>query len=80
MWNFFESNHIPYNLGRGDLLLLPPGKSTRYGVNSLAFRGGRGGLLWNNSPPQIKESQTLVEFKNRINNIRSIHFTYSVCR
>ena len=28
MWNFFDRNHIPYNLRRGDLLLLPPAKST----------------------------------------------------
>ena len=56
MWNLFERNHIPYNLRRGDLLLLPPAKSTRYGVNSLAFRGS---LLWNNRPPQVKKSQTL---------------------
>ena len=37
--NFFETNHTPYNLRRGDLFLLPPAKSIRYGVNSLAFRG-----------------------------------------
>ena len=66
MWNFFERNHIPYNLRRGDLLLLPPAKSTRYGVNSLNFRGS---LLWNNLPPHVKESQTLEEFKNRIKNL-----------
>ena len=77
MWNFFERNHIPYNLRRGDLLLLPPAKSIRYGVNSLAFRGS---LLWNNLPPQVKESQTLEEFKNRIKNLRSIHCTCTVCR
>ena len=77
MWNFFERNHTPYNLRRGDLLLLPPAKSIRYGVNSLAFRGS---LLWNNLPPQVKESQTLEEFKNRIKNLRSIHCTCTVCR
>ena len=49
-WNLFERNHIPYNLRRGGLLLLPPAKSARYGVNSLAFRGS---LLWNNLPPPI---------------------------
>ena len=38
MWNFFERNHIPYNLRRGDLLLLPPDKPSRYSVNSLALR------------------------------------------
>ena len=77
MWNFFERNHTPYNLRRGDLLLLPPAKSIRYGVNSLAFRGS---LLWNNLPPQVKESQTLEEFKNRIKNLRSIRCTCTVCR
>ena len=77
MWNFFEKNHIPYNLQRGDLLLLPPAKYTRYGVNSLAFRGS---LLWNNLPPHVKENQTLEEFKNRIKKLRSIHCTCPFCR
>ena len=56
MWNFFERNHTPYNLRRGDLLLLSPAKSIRYGVNSLAVQRS---LLWNNLPIQGKESQTL---------------------
>ena len=77
MRNFFDRNHAPYNLRRDDLLLLPPAKSIRYGVNSLAFRGS---LLWNNLPPQVKESQTLEEFKNRIKNLRSIRCTCTVCR
>ena len=63
MWNLFERNHTPYNTRRGDLLLLPPARSIRYGVNSLAFWGN---LLWNNLPPRVKESQTLEEYKNRI--------------
>ena len=29
MWNFFKRNYVSYNLRRGDLLLLPPVKSTR---------------------------------------------------
>ena len=76
MWSFFGRNHIPYNLRRGELLL-PPATSTHYGVNSLAFRRS---LLWNNPPPEVKESQTLEEFKNRIKNLRSIHCTCTVCR
>ena len=76
MGNFSERNHIPHNLRRGDLLLLPPAKSSRYGVNSLAFRGS---LLRNNPPSQVNESQTL-KFKNRNKNLRSIHCTYIVCR
>ena len=63
MWSFFERNHTPYNLRRGDLLFLSPAKSTRYGVNSLAFWES---MLWNNLPPLVKESQTLEEFKIEI--------------
>ena len=58
--NLFEKNDTPYNLGPGDISLLPPAKSTSYGVNSLAFHGS---LLWNNLPSQVKERQTLQEFK-----------------
>ena len=77
MWNFFEKNNTPYNLRQGDLLFLPPAKSFCHVVNSLGYRGS---LLWNNLAPQIKESQTLEEFKNRIKNLRSIHCTCTVCR
>ena len=75
--NFFKRNHTPYNLRRGDLSLLLPAKSARYGVNS---SGVRESLLWNNLPSQVKESQTLEEFKNRIKNLRSIRCTCTVCR
>ena len=76
MRNFIEGKHTPYSLRRGDLLLLPPAKSIRYGINFLAFQGS---LLWNNPPPQVKKSQTLEEFKNKIKNLRFIHFTSTVC-
>ena len=67
MWNFFERDHTPYNLRRGDLLILSPAKSTRYDVNFLAFRVS---LLWDNLPAQVNESQSLEELKNRIKNLR----------
>ena len=60
----------PYNLRRQSdfysLLPLPPTKSSRYGVNSLAFRES---LLWSN---------LLEEFKNRIKNLRSVHCTCTI--
>ena len=77
MWNFFERNYTSYNLRRRDLLLPLPAKSIRYGVNSLAFRQSQ---LSNNLPSQVKESQTLEEFRNRIKNLRSIHCACTVCR
>ena len=76
MWNFFERNYIPYDLRRGDLLLIPLAKPTSYGINSLALRES---LLWSNLLSQVKKSQTLEEFKNKIKNLRSIHCTWTVC-
>ena len=68
LWNVFDWNHTSYNLRQGDLLFLPPPKSTCYDVNYLAFQGS---LLWNNLAPQIKENQTLEKIRNRIKNLRS---------
>ena len=77
IWNFFRKNEVSYNLRRGDLVYLPPAKSTRYGINSLAFRGS---LLWNNLPSHVKNSQTVEEFKIKVKNLRYIHCTCTVCR
>ena len=76
MWSFFEKKPYLYNLQRGDLLHLPPAKSTGYSVNSFGFGGS---LLWNNLPSQLKESRTLEEFKYRIKNFRYIQCSFTVC-
>ena len=51
MWNFFERNDIPYNLRRGDLLLLPQTQSTRYCLNTLVSWGS---IIWKNVSPPAK--------------------------
>ena len=64
MWNFFQRNHIPYNLLlRGDLLLRPPAKSIGYGVSSLTFQKSP---LWHNFSSQVTESQTIEELNTLI--------------
>ena len=58
MWPFFKNKSIPYNLRNGNIYILPPARSSHYGINSVQFRGS---LLWNNLPISVKE---LVLLKN----------------
>ena len=41
MWSYFELKPMPYNLRDGSKLILPKPKSSRFGINSLRFRGSR---------------------------------------
>ena len=47
MCSFFTHKEIPYNLSKGQVLSLPPARSTYYGTNSVDFRRS---LIWNNLP------------------------------
>ena len=51
MWSYFEEKPMPYNLRDGSKLVLPKTKSSRFGINSLRFRGS---LSWNNLPVSVK--------------------------
>ena len=79
MSSFFTHKEIPYNLREGQVLSLPPTRSTYYGTNSVHFRGS---LIWNNLPNYIKSNRSVYEFKNNIKNLRDIdcgclvHFYY----
>ena len=51
---------MSYNLRDGSQFILPKTKSSRFGINSLRFRGS---LLWNNLPVSVKNCHSLNEFK-----------------
>ena len=76
MWEFFNKNPVQYNLRKGDIVYLPPARSSRYGINSLAFLEG---LLWNSLPSNVKQSNNLEEFKLKLKNLGNIHCTCVVC-
>ena len=57
----FKCSFFPYNLRKGQMLSLPPVRSTYYGTNSVHFRGS---LIWNNLPSYIKYSRAACQFKN----------------
>ena len=77
MCSFFTHKEIPYNLRKGQVLSLPPARSTYYGTNSVHFRGS---LIWNNLPSYIKSSRSVCEFKNNIKNFRNIDCGCLICR
>ena len=77
MWSYFEEKPMPYNLRDGSKLVLPKTKSSRFGINSLQFRGS---FLWNNLPVSLKNCQILNEFKRALKNLGNIHCTCLVCR
>ena len=69
MCSFFTHKEISYNLRKGQVLSLPPERSTYYGTNSVHFWGS---LIWNNLTSYIKSSRSVCEFKNNIKNFRDI--------
>ena len=77
MWSYFKEKPMPYNLRDGSKLVLPKTKSSRFGINSLQFRGS---FLWNNLPVSLKNCQILNEFKRALKNLGNIHCTCLVCR
>ena len=76
MCSFFTHKEIPYNLRKGQVLSLPPARSTYYRTKSVHFRGS---LIWNNLPSYIKSSRSVCEFKNNIKNFRNTDCGCLIC-
>ena len=77
MCSFFTHKETPYNLRKGQVLSLPPARSTYYGTNSVHFRAF---LIWTKLPNYIKCSRSVCEFKNNIKNFRDIDCGFLICR
>ena len=73
MWPLFKNKSILYNLRNGNICMLPPARSSHYGINSAQFRGS---LLWNNLPISI----FVKEFKQKLNHVQKIHCCCVDCR
>ena len=66
-----------YNLRKGPILGLPKTHSFYYVTTAIHFRGS---LTWNNLPADVKSSDSLFEFKNKIKNIGDIDCEFLICR
>ena len=76
MWCFFEGHEIPYNLRCRSVVKLPGTNTTKYGINSLNFRGA---MLWTIIPKNIKLSKALPRFKRRLKK-HLIPCNFAACR
>ena len=72
----FQTKELPYNIRNNNLLKLPPTSSTRFGTNSLVFKGS---LIWNTLPSSLKNSNTLSIFKKDIKNWKIESCSCSIC-
>ena len=63
MWNMFHEQSIQYTLRSKNLLMLPQTNATKYGTDSIVFRGR---ILWNYLPNEIKSQTSVCSFKKCI--------------
>ena len=77
MWEFFKVKPITYNLRNDNLLILPSARSSRYGTDTLSFKGS---LLWNNVPSEYKNTNDFNRFKNKIKSWNPSTCSCKICK
>lgn len=65
MQEIFQTKTCRYFMRGENMLTLPPSRTSRFGTNSIGFRGC---LTWNTLPNKIKSSPNLLHFKKEIKN------------
>ena len=74
MKNIFTERNIQYSLRSENHLRLPKVKTTTYGIENIQYRGCH---LWSSLPREIKDSNTLAEFKRKL---KSWDGSICICR
>ena len=69
MWSYFPHKDMPHSLRKAPTLGLPKTHSFYYGTNPVHIRDT---LVWNNLPAVLKSSDSLFEFKDKIDSARDI--------
>ena len=62
-WDYFKHKYTPYHLRNTQLLELSKCREKRYTLNTTLFKGP---LLWNKLPNHFKEAESVMHFKNKI--------------
>jgi len=73
--NLFVKRNVGYNLRRSNLLVLPKAKS-HYGLNSIAYRGS---MAWNNLSDNFKNHKNSNDFKESIEQQKTIKCNCQLC-
>ena len=63
MTQVFQVKECSYNLRQETIFKSKKVRTVKYGIESASFVGSK---IWKSVPKDIKESNTLVEFKQRI--------------
>ena len=63
MKEIFMQRNISYSLRHGDDAQLPKVRTTSFGVESISYLGNK---LWQNLPQDLKQSNSLPIFKNKL--------------
>ena len=77
MKDVFTERINQYNLRNGNHLQLPVAKTTTYGLENIEYRGC---LLWSTLPKEIRDSNTLSEFKRKIKQWNGNSCTCRLCK
>ena len=75
--DLFDSHTHNYNTRAKNQLAKPSVNTTGYGLHSLRFLGPK---IWNELPFEIKASENLITFKNKIKTWEGISCKCSLCR
>ena len=63
MQEFFDLKVAPYSLRKNNILRLPKTNTSRYGTQTLCFKGS---IIWNTVPNRCKNLNYLDRFKQQI--------------
>ena len=77
MTQVFEEKNVPYNFRENNSLALPKVKTTSYGTDLIRYIGKK---LWQTLPNEIKESQSLDIFKEKVKLMRNLDCSCRLCK
>ena len=75
MTQVFEEKNVPYNFRESNSLALPKVKTTLYGIDTIRYIGKKLAL-----PNEIKESQSLDIFKQKVKLMRNFDCSCRLCK
>ena len=76
MKDFFDLKNTRYDLRSKQLLKLPKTSTSRYGTQSLCFKGN---LIWNTVPNKFKNIDNIEDFKKHIKDWKTTTCSCKVC-
>ena len=77
MNNIFTKRDVLYNLKSKNRLQLPNIRTAKYGIENIQYIGHN---LWASIPDEIKDSGTLINFKQKIKSRKGSTFICRLCK